>query len=88
MEFEWDPAKEQDNIAKHGIDFETAARVFLDPYLMEREDRDSISEGRFVALGMVAERLLVVTYTLRGDIIRLISARGAQAHESRRYHEA
>jgi uncharacterized DUF497 family protein len=35
MDFEWDPAKEQANQQKHGVDFRTAAKVFLDPYVIE-----------------------------------------------------
>jgi uncharacterized DUF497 family protein len=88
MEFEWDPAKAQANFEKHGVAFAKAARVFLDPTLIERDDQDAVGERRFNALGIVAGRLLVVTYTMTGDVIRLISARGAQAHERRRYREA
>jgi uncharacterized DUF497 family protein len=35
MDFEWDSVKEQANAKKHGVDFRTAARVFLDPYVIE-----------------------------------------------------
>jgi len=87
MEFEWDDAKEGSNLAKHGVDFRTAARVFFDPVAVEREDRDSRHELRFNIIGAVDQRILFVTYTMRGDLIRIISARGAQPNESRRYHE-
>jgi uncharacterized protein len=87
MEFEWDAAKEQANRKKHGIDFRTAAKVFLDPYLIEFDDRDATGELRFNAIGLVESRVLVVTYTMRGDLVRIISARGAESHERRKYHE-
>jgi uncharacterized protein len=87
MEFQWDAAKEQANRKKHGIDFRTAAKVFLDPYLIEFDDRDAAGELRFNAIGLVESRLLVVTYTIRGDVLRIISARGAEPHERRKYHE-
>ena len=87
MDFEWDPQKEVANIAKHAVDFETAARVFLDPYLYEFDDLTVRSESRINAVGMVAGRLLRVTFTQRDDVIRIISARGAARSERRRYHE-
>jgi uncharacterized protein len=87
VNFEWDSAKEQSNHKKHGVNFRTAARVFLDPYAIEFDDRDAAGELRFKAIGMVDGRLLFVAYAMRGDNIRIISARGAEAHEKRKYHE-
>jgi hypothetical protein len=86
MDFEWDPAKEQANRKKHKVGFRTAAKVFLDPYVIEFDDIDANDELRFNAIGLVDGRMLFVTYTLRGDIVRIISARGAEPHEKRRYH--
>jgi uncharacterized protein len=82
MDFEWDSAKEQANRRKHGIDFRTAAKVFLDPY-----DRDAAGELRFNAIGLVNGRMLFVTYAMGGEVVRIISARGAEPHEKRKYHE-
>jgi len=87
MEFAWDTAKEQANRKKHGIDFRTAAKVFLDPYVIEFDDLGAASELRFNAIGLVDGRMLFVTYSVRGDIVRIISARGAEPHEKRKYHE-
>jgi uncharacterized DUF497 family protein len=67
MDFEWDSTKELANRTKHGVDFQTAARVFLDPYLIEFDDRDATGELRFSAIGLVEGRMLFVTYTMRGD---------------------
>ena len=61
--------------------------MFLDPYAIEFDERDASGELRFNAIGLVADRMLFVTYTMRGDVIRIISARGAEPHEKRRYHE-
>jgi uncharacterized DUF497 family protein len=85
--FEWDSAKEESNRRKHGIDFRTAAKVFLDPYVIEFDDLDVNGELRLNAIGLVDGRMLFVTYTIRGDIVRVISARGAEPHEKRKYHE-
>jgi uncharacterized DUF497 family protein len=87
VKFEWDEAKERANLAKHGIDFRTAAKVFIDPLMLEFEDEDAYGEIRWSAIGMVEGRLLFVTYTERTGRFRLISARGAEPHEKRRYHE-
>ena len=87
MDFEWDDAKEQANWKKHGLDFRTAAKVFLDPHVIEFDDRDADGELRFNAVGLVNNRMLFVTYAMRGPVVRIISARGAEPHEKRKYHE-
>ncbi|MEJ0078648.1 MAG: BrnT family toxin [Alphaproteobacteria bacterium] len=87
MDFEWNNAKERTNRKKHGVDFRTAARVFLDSHLIEFEDLDAGGELRFNAIGLVDGRMLFVSYAMRGDVVRIISARGAEPHEKRKYHE-
>ena len=87
MDFEWDDAKAAANKSKHRVDFETAARVFLDPFVQEREDDSEPGEYRLNAIGMVDARLLFVVFTMRGDVYRIISARGAKPYEKRQYHE-
>ena len=86
--FEWDYAKEQSNIAKHRLDFRTASRVFLDSFLIELEDDRGYEETRWNVIGMVDGRILFVTYTERNERIRIISARGAEAHERKRYYDS
>jgi uncharacterized protein len=86
MEFEWDPAKASSNIAKHGVPFEYAARVFLDPLRIDRADtRRAYGEPRRIAVGEIEGRLFVVSYTPRGRLIRLISARKANRRERKGY---
>ena len=87
MDFEWNSVKELANRKKHGVDFRTAAKVFLDPYLLEFDDLDANGGLRFNAIGLVDGRMLFVSYTMRGDVVRIISARGAEPHEKRKYHE-
>ncbi|MBP9201653.1 MAG: BrnT family toxin [Gemmatimonadales bacterium] len=81
----WDPAKRRGNLAKHGIDFVDAALVFEGLALHRPDLRRPYGESRFVAAGPVAGRLLVVVYTLRGATIRIISARRANARETKAY---
>jgi uncharacterized DUF497 family protein len=87
-DFEWDDAKAAQNYADHGVSFEVARRVFEDPFATERlDDRQDYGEDRYSILGMVDGRILYVAYTLRNGTIRIISARGAEPDERRRYHE-
>jgi uncharacterized DUF497 family protein len=51
------------------------------------DDRENYGEERFNIIGMVEGRILFVSYTVRNDVIRIISARGAEPYERRRYHE-
>lgn len=86
MEFEWDAAKAAANVAKHGIDFEDASRIFRGPVLRERSDREG--EERWTAIGMSLGVEITVAYTVRNGRLRLISARRARRHERRRYRQA
>jgi uncharacterized DUF497 family protein len=86
MEFEWDEEKAQTNLKKHGVLFETAAKVFLDDNRIEIYDEaNSIEEDRYITIGLAGDILFVV-YTERGTKIRLISARLANARERRVYY--
>ena len=89
MEFEWDDAKAAINLTGHGVDFDDAIRVFLDPFRLELEDtRYDYGESRFRLLGEVNGVLLAVIFTEREESVRLISARVAEANERRLYHES
>ena len=86
MRFEWDPAKNRTNIAKHGIDFADAVAVFEDDLAMTRPDPEGRGESRFVTLGQDGfGRLLVVVFTERASRIRIISARPATKQERKSY---
>ena len=84
MGFEWDEeSKAGINYHKHGVRMPEAIPVFDDPYAITiTDDRSDPDEQRLVTLGMgAAGRLLVVVYTWRGENIRIISVRPAEAHE-------
>ena len=86
--FEWDALKAEANAARHGVTFAAAREAFKDAFALDwRDERPAYGEERFVMIAMAEGRLLYVAYTMRGDIIRIISARGADPHERRRYHE-
>ena len=87
-EFEWDDAKAASNYVDHGVAFDMARAVFQDPFAIDWLDgRKAYGEVRYSTIGMADGRLLYVAYTMRGERIRIISARGAEPHERRQYHE-
>ncbi|MGB8363896.1 MAG: BrnT family toxin [Rhizomicrobium sp.] len=87
-EFEWDDAKASANLTKHGVPFGAARLVFQDAFAVDSFDgRKDYGEDRYARIGMSAGRLLYVAYTMRDERIRVISVRGAEPYEHRRYHE-
>ena len=86
--FEWDDRKSASNFTKHGVTFEMAREVFKDAFAIENyDDRENYGESRYTIIGMVEGHLLFVAFTMKGDTYRIISARGAESHEKRQYHE-
>ena len=86
MGYQWDPNKAASNLDKHGIDFADAVGVFEDEWALTLKEEYVEDEQRFVTMGIdFLGRVLVVVYTYRGDIIRLISARPATRSERRAY---
>jgi uncharacterized DUF497 family protein len=91
MQFDWDDDKEKSNIEKHGIDFSTAALVFGDNNRIEKYDEHhSISEDRYITIGQINEVavVVVVVYTERESLTRIISARLATKREKEAYYNA
>jgi uncharacterized protein len=87
MRYEWDPTKAEANWRKHGVSFADAVAVFGDERALTLEDSHP-DEERYVTLGMDAfARVLVVVYTWRGEVIRLISVRKATRAERAQYAE-
>jgi hypothetical protein len=89
MEFEWNEEKAATNLLKHGVSFEEAKTVFDDPLYVDFYDPDrSYDEDRYIIIGESQQgRLLLVSYTERGNAIRLISARVVTRMEREAYEE-
>ncbi len=86
--FEWDDAKAASNWRHHGVTFEMARDAFKDPFALEWiDDGQGAQEPRYAMIGLADNRLLFVAYTMRGEVIRMISARKAESYERRRYHD-
>ena len=87
MSYEWDPDKAKSNYKKHGVKFADAVAVFEDENAVTIEDEHE-NENRFITIGRdFLRRILVVVYTFRGIVIRMISARKATARERQEYEE-
>lgn len=87
MFYEWDPAKNEVNLAKHGIDFEDAIGIFRGRTVEREDTRRDYGERRWVVLGVMQERVIVLVYTDRRNRRRIISARSATQKERRLYAE-
>ncbi len=85
MEVEWDPAKAASNLAKHEVDFSAATKVFDDPSMLIGLDPRPRGETRYQAIGSVSGVVLFVSYTMRGEVCRVISARRASRRERQNY---
>jgi uncharacterized protein len=89
IEFEWDKQKAESNLSKHDISFEEAQTVFDDPLYVDFYDPDhSQKEHRYILIGESSKsRILLISYTERGDKIRIISARQVTKQELKAYQE-
>ena len=89
IKFTWDPAKAADNLGKHGVAFEEALTVFGDPLARIHDDpAHSDRERREIIVGHSTRgRLLLVSFTERMRVVRLISARRATRHEREDYEK-
>jgi len=85
MQYEWDEAKRQANIQKHGIDFLGIEKVFASQTITILDDRIDYGEPRFVTVGLLQDRVVVIAHTETDEVIRIISIRKATKNEKIRY---
>lgn len=86
--FEWDREKAATNRRKHGVSFEDACEVFLDPLLRLRDAGDAEGLTQIVIGETLNERLLFVVHIIRqSEVIRIVSARPVTSQERREYEE-
>ncbi|MCP4475236.1 MAG: BrnT family toxin [Gammaproteobacteria bacterium] len=83
MEFIWDEEKNQTNVEKHGLDFYDACYVFEGPTVTFLDDRYDYQEVRYITLGELEGRCVVIVHTPRQSAIRVISMRKANAREKK-----
>lgn len=87
MRFEWDERKNKSNLRKHGFDFADAWEIFSGPMLTALDDRKDYGEDRWIGIGMLRARVVVIVFVERPDVIRIISLRKALTHERTKYKE-
>jgi hypothetical protein len=86
--FEWDDVKAASNARKHTITFDMAREAFLDPSFLDWIDENQdFGEDRYGGIGMCEGRVLFFAFTMRGDRIRIVSARLVTPRERRMYHD-
>ena len=87
-EITWDSVKAKSNRLKHRVFFSEVEPVFYDPNAISFEDKESEDEARFIVIGLDSlARLVVVAYTYRDSVIRIISARKASKTEQKVYEK-
>ena len=88
MKFEWDEQKNHTNIRAHGFSFADAWEIFEAPMLIDPDDRFDYGEDRWIGIGQLRSRIVVVVYTEPDDeTIRIISLRKALSHERHTYEQ-
>jgi len=85
MKVEWDEAKRESNLHKHGVDFADLEPLFQGDTVTVLDDRFDYGEDRFVTLGLLNGVMLAVVHTETGDTLRIISARKATRYEEESY---
>lgn len=85
MRYEWEEVKRRSNIRKHGIDFVGIERLFAETTVTILDDRFDYGESRFITLGLLSGRVVVVAHTETNEVIRVISVRKATKNEEASY---
>ena len=87
MRFVWDEAKRKSNLAKHGLDFADAHRVFAGIIVEQTDTRFDYDEQRMIAVGMLDAVVVLIVHVERDDCVRIISMRQATKNETNFYYE-
>ena len=87
MQFNWDELKRKANLAKHGIDFNDAARIFAGPLVLFEDDRADYNEQRMIAMGLLDSLVVIVVHVESDRTIRIISIRRADKYETNLYYQ-
>lgn len=85
MQIEFDPEKRDSTLAKRQVDFARAAEVFAGRHFTLEDIRDDYGEMRYITVGKLDGRMVVMIWTPRGETRRIISMRKANEREQARY---
>lgn len=87
MKIEYNAAKRQWTLDERKLDFEDAAAVLADVHLTRPIEQDEFGKRRFFTLGTLRNEIVVLVWTLRGDVTRMISMRIAHRSERKVYRD-
>lgn len=87
MNYEWDETKKDTNLSKHGLSFEDAHLVFAGRIVTFTDDRQDYNETRYITLGKLKKRVVIIVHTHRNGNIRIISIRKANEREQKIYQK-
>ncbi len=87
VKFTWDESKRQANIAKHGLDFADAERVFAGPMVLFEDDRADYGEQRMIGVGLLDYLVVLIVHVETDEIIHIISMRKADGNETDLYYQ-
>ena len=87
MYYEFDPAKDESNLDKHGLSLVDADGFEWETAVVREDARKQYAEPRFQATGYIGDRLHVMVFCLRVDAVRVISLRKANKREEKSYAE-
>ena len=87
MHFSWDETKRKANIAKHGLDFADAARVFESPMVLFEDDRQDYGEQRMIGIGLLESLVVLIVHMESETNIRIISMPKADSNETNLYYQ-
>jgi len=85
MRVEFDPDKRNATLLHRGLDLKRAGEVFDGAHITIEDDRVDYGEARFITIGLLDERMVVLVWTWRGENLRVISIRKANEREQKRY---
>lgn len=86
MRFTWDENKRLTNLAKHGLDFADATRVFAGPLMLFEDSREDYGQQRMIGIGQLDLLVVLVVHVESEDEIRIISMRKATSDETDLYY--
>lgn len=87
VNFTWDEAKRQVNIAKHGLDFAEAGKVFAGPMVLFQDDRNDYGEQRMIGIGLLDYLVVLIVHVESDESIHIISMRKADSDETDIYYQ-
>jgi hypothetical protein len=87
VNFTWDEAKRQANVAKHGLDFADAAKVFAGPMVFFEDDRNDYGEQRMIGIGLLDYLVVLIVHVESDESIHIISMRKADSNETDIYYQ-